>query len=169
MTEKEILEQIDWSIHVHALTEQINGGNASIKINALIGLLDLYKQEKQKNKELSEEVTTLREDIYVYRQLIRMENKREYRSKFLKEFQAEHGKTVFPDYDEIYKRYDKLKRENNKLSKAIADDFISKDKIKEQLEGYKAKTDCTYCNTTCDSYVVCKFCEELLEEGNLNE
>ena len=44
-----------------------------------------------------------------------LENKREYRSKFLKEFQEEFGTNTFPDYDEIYKRYDKIKKENERL------------------------------------------------------
>lgn len=34
-----------------------------------------------------------------------MQNKRKYRSMFLKEFQAETNENTFPDYDEIYKRY----------------------------------------------------------------
>ena len=41
---------------------------------------------------------------------------------------------------------------------------IWKEIIKERLEQNKAKTDCTYCNNTCDSYAVCMFCKEILEE-----
>ena len=73
-------------------------------------------------KLLKEELEELREDNYVYHQLMKMENEREYRSKFLKEFQEEFGKNVFPDYDEIYKRYDKLKKENKKL-KELCDKY----------------------------------------------
>ena len=64
---------------------------------------------------LREELEDLREDNFAYHQLMKMQNKREYRSKFLKEFQEEYGTNVFPDYDEIYKRYDKLKKENKIL------------------------------------------------------
>ena len=71
---------------------------------------------------LQEEVEDLREDNYAYHQLIRMENKREYRSKFLKEFQEEFGTNTFPDYDEIYKRYDKIKKENERL-KELCDKY----------------------------------------------
>ena len=56
-------------------------------------------------------IEQLEEEIIEYEFLINMQNSREYRSKFLKEFQKEHGKNVFPDYDEIYKRYDEMKVE----------------------------------------------------------
>lgn len=76
----------------------------------------LYKRAEDNDiKLLKEELEELREDNYVYHQLMKMENEREYRSKFLKEFQEEFGKNVFLDYDEIYKRYDKLKKENKRL------------------------------------------------------
>lgn len=78
-----------------------------------------YKIERleEKNERLKEELEELREDNYAYHQLMKMQNEREYRSKFLKEFQEEFGKNIFPDYDEIYKRYDKLKKENERLKK----------------------------------------------------
>ena len=79
----------------------------------------LFKEDRKKLLDyitnLQEELEELREDNYAYHQLMKMENEREYRSKFLKEFQEEFGKNVFPDYDEIYKRYDKLKKENKQL------------------------------------------------------
>lgn len=79
-----------------------------------------YKRAEENDiKLLKEELEKLREDNYVYHQLMRIQNKREYRSKFLKEFQEEFGKNVFPDYDEIYKRYDKLKKENERLNNII--------------------------------------------------
>ena len=82
----------------------------------------IYEEQKQliemwKNKyyEQKEKLEQLEEEIAEYEFLIKMQNNREYRSKFLKEFQKEHGKNVFPDYDEIYKRYDRLKEENKQL------------------------------------------------------
>ena len=74
---------------------------------------------REEIKKLQEENEDLREDNYAYHQLMKIQNKREYRSKFLKEFQEEFGTNVFPDYDEIYKRYDKLKKENEKLKQSI--------------------------------------------------
>lgn len=59
----------------------------------------------------------LKEDNKELKLLSMTQNNREYRSKFLKEYQKEHGENCYPDYDEIYKRYDKLKEENEKLKK----------------------------------------------------
>lgn len=96
---------------------------------------------------LQEEIEDLREDNYAYHQLMKMQNKREYRSKFLKEFQEEFGTNTFPDYDEIYKRYDKVKKENEKVHKELdyADNYniylISKiDKAIELLNRHNIDT-----------------------------
>ena len=70
---------------------------------------------------LQEENEELREDNFAYHQLMKMQNQREYRSKFLKDFQKEHGKNVFPDYDEIYKRYDDYKTRNEKAIELLKD------------------------------------------------
>lgn len=71
------------------------------------------------NKNAKSYIEELEEDNYCYHNLIKMQNKREFRSKFLKEFQEEKGKNWYPDFDEIYKRYDKLKQENLKLKEEI--------------------------------------------------
>lgn len=71
---------------------------------------------------LKRENKVLKEAVEEYRHItsiIRMQDKREYRSKFLKEFQAEYGKLAYPDYDEIYERYDKLKEENKNLKEQL--------------------------------------------------
>jgi len=70
---------------------------------------------------------------------------------------------------EQHKQYLSLRADYLRRMKALNEvlrkqGYISKDKIKEKLEQNKAKTDCTYCNNTCDSYAVCMFCKELLEE-----
>lgn len=70
----------------------------------------------------------LEEDNYAYHQLMQMQNKREYRSKFLKDFKAEYGENVMPDYDEIYKRYDKMKKQ--------LENSIPKSKVQEVLDEY---------------------------------
>lgn len=62
-------------------------------------------------------IEQLEEENKYLKQLCQTQNNREYRSKFLKEFQKEHGKNVFPDYDEIYKRYDRLKEKIEQLEK----------------------------------------------------
>ena len=58
-------------------------------------------------------ITTLQEENKELKLLSMTQNNREYRSKFLKEYQKEHGENCYPDYDEIYKRYDKLKSNND--------------------------------------------------------
>lgn len=67
-------------------------------------------------KKATKKIEKLEEENKEYSSLIEMQNKREYRSKFLKDFQKEKGKNVFPDYDEIYKRYDDYKA---RIDKAI--------------------------------------------------
>lgn len=80
----------------------------------------------EKTKLLLSYIEQLEEEIAEYEFLIDMQNSREYRSKFLKEFQEEHGKNVFPDYDEIYKRYDKLKKQKVDVVEYIKKDWYSK-------------------------------------------
>lgn len=84
------------------------------------GLYDI-KQLLDYITNLQEEVEDLREEDWAWHQILKIQNKREYRSKFLKEFQEEFGTNTFPDYDEIYKRYDKMKKENERLSRTITD------------------------------------------------
>ncbi len=84
--------------------------------------LDDYVKLKDYITNLQEEVEDLREEDWAWHQILKIQNKREYRSKFLKEFQEEYGTNTFPDYDEIYKRYDKLKKENERLKKIIDSD-----------------------------------------------
>ena len=93
---------------------------------------------------LQEELEDLRESDWAWHQTLKIQNKREYRSKFLKEFQEEYGTNTFPDYDEIYKRYDKLKKENEKVHKELdyADNYniylISKiDKAIEHIKQHQ--------------------------------
>ena len=84
---------------------------------------------KEAIENLIERNKDLEEDNYVYHQLMQMQNKREYRSKFLKDFKLEYGENVMPDYDEIYKRYDKMKKQ--------LIDIISKSKIIAKIEELK--------------------------------
>lgn len=36
------------------------------------------------------------------------------------------------------------------------------EKLEEKIKNNKAKTDCTFCNNTCNSYATCKVCQEIL-------
>lgn len=71
------------------------------------------------NYKLYNYITNLQKENQEFYQLMEIQNKREYRSKFLKDFQKEHGENVFPDYDEIYKKYDDYKQRNEKAVEYI--------------------------------------------------
>lgn len=79
--------------------------------------------------------------------IIRNIKKQEELENLLKERQLdkERIKILEENYNMLVKRY------------------IPKSLIKEKMEEYKAKTDCRYCNNSCDSYAVCKVLEELLK------
>lgn len=93
-----------------------------------------YENELQAIKILENQIKELKEDNYAYHQLMKMQNEREYRSKFLKDFQKEYGKNVMPDYDEIYKRYDQQKKQlANSILKSQIKQFME-EKIEELYE-----------------------------------
>lgn len=70
-------------------------------------------------EDMREELNNLREEDWAWHQVLKMQNAREYRSKFLKDFQREYSTSTYPDYDEIYKRYDKMKLKNEKLARQV--------------------------------------------------
>ncbi len=70
---------------------------------------------------------------------------------------------TYSDVKELEKEFDSAGRQGY-IKGSNATHRILVEIIKERLEQNKAKTDCTYCNNTCDSYAVCMFCKELLEE-----
>lgn len=115
----------------------------------------LIKELKEKNKKLKEKNKELKKDNFVYRQLIEMQDKREYRSKFLKEFQEEYGTNVIPDYDEVYKRYDKMKRQLK--------NSIPKEKIEKEIKQLKAMNVNGTTFTTAVNFAI-KTLRELLED-----
>ena len=103
-----------------------------------------------------------------------MQNKREYRSKFLKEFQQEYGTNTLPDYDEIYKRYDKLKKENKRLNNIIdeLEKYINYNvEITKEAIVFNQKLDCDevkkYEQDICLFEMVLDKLQEL--KGNNNE
>ena len=75
---------------------------------------------------------------------------------------AKLDKAVFniKNVQDLLNLYNKEKEKNEDLRK----NSVPVSKIKEKYEKNKAKTDCKYCNNTCDSYAICMFCKELLEE-----
>ena len=77
--------------------------------NAYNRMYNMYVEKEEELKELNE--------------IERIGRERHYHSKFLKDFQKERGKNVFPDHDEIYKRYDDYK---SRIEKAI--EYIKENK-----------------------------------------
>ena len=64
-------------------------------------------------------ITELEEENWEYETLQEIGDRREHRSNFLKDFHREFGNNVYPDYDEIYKRYDDMKERMKKAQKCI--------------------------------------------------
>ena len=128
---KEILDRMKELVK-HKYDKEIHTYNLFDDIQSL---LDYITNLQEENEEL-------REDNFAYHQLMKMQNKREYRSKFLKDFQKEYGENVFPDYDEIYKRYDNYKTRNE-----LAIEYINKnydtdiEDVFELLEILQGKSD----------------------------
>lgn len=123
-----------------------------IKI-AIATLLDEKEELEKENKILSDghkflnnKVEELEQELDILNYIQKIGREREYHSKFLKDFQKEHGKNVFPDHDEIYKRYDDYKKRvekalklNHDIQKHLDKEFwIGRLELQEQvLEGDK--------------------------------
>lgn len=85
--------------------------NHFIKFNqALKNLIKAYKELKEENKELIS-------DNLDYQRTLDIFDKRTYRKKYLEERRKEEPNLLYPDADEIYKRYYKLREENKELKK----------------------------------------------------
>lgn len=69
-------------------------------------------------KELKEENEKLKSDNLEYQRTQDIFDERTYRKKYLEERRKEEPNLLYPDSDEIYKRYYKLKEENATLKKA---------------------------------------------------
>lgn len=53
-------------------------------------------------------------------------------------------------------------RKQNRIAELETREQKLIDKLEEIAKNKKSRTDCRYCNNTCDSYAVCKLCEEIL-------
>lgn len=122
--EKEAIEY--WKTHMEIL--HCNTQIASehyIKV-----LLDLVeKQQKEIEKRIKEidslykimsakddEIEELKEDNNALEMMIDTANAREYRKKYIEERRKEQPNLYYPDFDEIYERYYKQKKEIEELS-----------------------------------------------------
>ena len=74
--------------------------------------------------DLEFEVERLEQELQQYKDIQKIGEARKFHKMFLKEFHKERGKNVYPDHDEIYKRYYQQKEkivlyEKNELYKYI--------------------------------------------------
>ncbi|MGM9881499.1 MAG: hypothetical protein ACI31S_01495 [Bacilli bacterium] len=83
----------------------------SLYIEALEHLIKAYKELKEENEKL-------KSDNLEYQRTQDIFDERTYRKKYLEERRKEEPNLLYPDSDEIYKRYYKLKEENARLKKA---------------------------------------------------
>lgn len=95
-----------------------NEGLGCIRIS-LKNALDLINRKDSKIAELTEENNRQKEEIEDLNFLTQLQRGRKYYNKFVKEvFQKEKGNDLlYPDFDEIYKRYFEQKAEIERLEK----------------------------------------------------
>ena len=64
----------------------------------------IFMEDYEAIETVLNELQAIKQDRDEWKMIVDTGNKREYKSKFLKEFKKEYGKNVEPDGDEIYKR-----------------------------------------------------------------
>ena len=110
-------------------------------VNAIENLIN-------KNKELQKENEELKEYNMTYKRILGLAGNRIYRKKYLEERRKEQPNLLYPDSDEIYRRYYELKEENEHLhreinrriklkienEKIVDTQFIYKPKVKDKIE-----------------------------------
>ena len=110
-------------------------------VNAIENLIN-------KNKKLQKENEELKEYNMTYKRILGLADNRIYRKKYLEERRKEQPNLLYPDSDEIYRRYYELKEENEHLhreinrriklkienEKIVDTQFIYKPKVKDKIE-----------------------------------
>ena len=88
-------------------------------VSAILDLKDLSSLRNliKAYKELKEENEKLKSDNLEYQRTQDIFDERTYRKKYLEERRKEEPNLLYPDADEIYKRYYKLREENKELKK----------------------------------------------------
>ena len=81
-------------------------------VNAIENLIN-------KNKKLQKENEELKEYNMTYKRILGLAVNRIYRKKYLEERRKEQPNLLYPDSDEIYRRYYELKEENEELYREI--------------------------------------------------
>ena len=150
-------------------------------VNAIENLIN-------KNKELEKENEELKEYNMTYKRILGLADNRIYRKKYLEERRKEQPNLLYPDSDEIYRRYYELKQENEKLKTKllnileaqkvikvetlsyIKENYITIQKIKNKIEllEEKAKNE-QNAQVLVQLYKQIKVLHELLDESEENK
>ena len=98
--------------------------------------------------ELGNKLYDSQEEIKEYEELLNLQNNREYAKRYLEERRKEQPNLLYPDYDEIYKRYyeqkDKIKQleeENERISNLYKTYEEANDLWIKKCDNYKSKID----------------------------
>ena len=124
----------------HKMTD--NQGRPKLD-QAIEHVLEDYKRVSKENEELIL-------DNLEYQRIQDIFDKRTYRKKYLEERRKEEPNLLYPDVDEIYRRYYELQKENEELKNQEAtqrkinellvqrySNSISLQKVKDKIEKYK--------------------------------
>lgn len=124
----------------HKMTD--NQGRPKLD-QAIEHVLEDYKRVSKENEELIL-------DNLEYQRIQDIFDKRTYRKKYLEERRKEEPNLLYPDVDEIYRRYYELRKENEELKNQEAtqrkinellvqrySNSISLQKVKDKIEKYK--------------------------------
>lgn len=143
-------ENIDKGYHKFVYNDLGYDEKCTDVINAIEHILSDYKRVLKENEEL-------KSDNLEYQRIQDIFDKRTYRKKYLEERRKEEPNLLYPDTDEIYRRYYELKKENQQLrneyrniqqdayiqgraeeqqkaEQIIYENYISKQKIKNKIE-----------------------------------
>lgn len=142
--------------------------------SALTNMLNELERLQKENKKLIL-------DNLEYRRIQNIFDERTYRKKYLEERRKEEPNLLYPDADEIYKRYYELKRENEKLKRLHINiqgmrngkellnkyitDSIPKSVIQDKIEKLIEELNKEKCDMRYDKYDIQEILKELLNKG----
>ena len=98
-----------------------------VKKEDLEHLIKAYKELEEENKELISYNLDYQRTLDIF-------DKRTYRKKYLEERRKEEPNLLYPDADEIYKRYYKLREENKEIEEKNKKNLIEIICYQEELE-----------------------------------
>ena len=100
-------------------------------------ILDITDLKSLKN--ILNELERLQNENQEYERIIDIWDEREYRKKYLEEERAKRPKLLYPDADEIYKKYYELKTENENITRELLSRTNKLNELLIENARYKAK------------------------------